>query len=145
MYSPGGTDLGVSGDSSESDGLVEDSLATAGGSTGLEQQQAGQLLLGQLGDGSGGDLAEVPLAAVVGVHGGDRVENELLSDGDFILNGTLSTAGNGSEGGSGLDGQQKASKASQSSCADSQTSDGCNSFKIKSIISYVFLEVDFSL
>ncbi len=104
MCSPGGTDLDVSGDSSESDSLVKDGLALAVSGTGLEQQQAGQLLLGQLGDGGGGDLAEVLLAAVVGIHGGNGVENELFSNVDFILDGTLSTTGKGSKDSSDLDG-----------------------------------------
>merc|ERR1719468_307484 len=96
----------------------------------LTQEQAGQLLLGQLGDGGGGDLAEVLLAAVVGIHGGNGVENELFSNVDFVLDRTLSTTGKGSKDSSDLDGAKEATNTGQGGCAGSQASDSRKSKEV---------------
>ena len=56
----GGTGLGVPGESSQPHGLVEGGLTLAGNTrSGLEQEEAGKLLLGQLVDWGGGNLAEI--------------------------------------------------------------------------------------
>ena len=114
---------------SNPDGLVEESLAAAlDGGGGLEEEEGGELLLGQLLHGGGSQLAHVPLATVLLVHGGDSVEDELLTNGDSVKSSTLAPpggrSGQTSERGSGSDGSDNSTYSGKGCSADTETGDG---------------------
>ena len=114
---------------SNPDGLVEESLAAVlDGGGGLEEEEGGELLLGQLLHGGGSQLAHVPLTAVLLVHGGDSVEDELLTDGDSVQGSTLAPpggrSGQTSERASDSDSSKNTTKSSKCSCTDTEPCDG---------------------
>ena len=114
---------------SNPDGLVEESLAAAlDGGGGLEEEEGGELLLGQLLHGGGSQLAHVPLATVLLVHGGDSVEDELLTDGDSVHGSPLAPpggrGGQTSQSSSSTDSSHNTANGSKRSCTDTETGDG---------------------